>query len=578
MTKSEIVEVLESIATLLELKGENPFKIRAYQNGARTLETLEEDLDTLIAEDRLKNIKGLGEALVDKIQTLHAEGVLDYYEKLKASVPAGLLEMMEIPGLGGKKIKKLHEELALESMEDLQKAAEDGRIAGLKGFGKKTAENILRGIENRKAYSARHLWWKVEAVTLPILESLKEQPGVEKAEAAGSFRRLRETVGDLDFIVGSNDPEPVMDWFTTMDLVTEITSKGTTKSSVRLKGGLQADLRVVPPAQYPFALHHFTGSKDHNVKMRQRALQRGLSLSEWGLKPEEEDSDVNIPEVHSEKDLFAALDLHEIPPELREGYDELDYAEEHLSPDLLREEDLRGVFHNHTKASDGKASLEEMVQAAQDKGWEYLGIADHSKASFQANGLDEERLEKQVQQIRKLNEEGAFQCHVFTGCEIDIHQDGSLDFEDAFLEDLGLDTVVVSIHSSFTLSEEDQTKRLIKAIENPFTTMVGHLTGRLLLRREPYALNIGKVIDAAAANGVVLELNANPRRLDMDWRYWKQARDKGVLCAINPDAHSTDGLDFTRAGVAIARKGWLTREDVLNTRTKKEIISFLGKK
>lgn len=575
MTKSKIVEVLESIATLLELKGENPFKIRAYQNGARTLETLEKDLETLISEDRLKEVEGLGDALVDKIQTLYSEGELEYYEKLKSSVPEGLLEMMEIPGLGGKKIKKLHDELGIESINGLQKAAEDGRIADLKGFGKKTAENILRGIENRKAYSARHLWWKVEAATLPILEALQKQEGVQLAEAAGSFRRRKETVGDLDFIAGSNDPEPIMEWFTTMDSVTEVTSKGKTKSSVRLEGGLQADLRVVPPEQYPFALHHFTGSKDHNVKMRQRALQRGLSLSEWGLKPEE-GKEVKVPNVKDEKDLFAALDLHYLPPELREGYDELEFAEDREPPALLEYKELRGVFHNHTTASDGKASLEKMVEAAQNKGWEYLGIADHSKASFQANGLDEERLQEQVQKIRKLNENGKFHCHVFAGSEVDIHQDGSLDFEDSVLDDLNLDYVVVSIHSSFSLSEADQTKRLIKAIENPHTSIVGHLTGRLLLRREPYAINIGKIIDAAAANQVVIELNANPMRLDMDWRYWKQARDKGVLCAINPDAHSTDGFEYTRAGVAIARKGWLTKEDVLNTKTKKQVEEFLG--
>lgn len=575
MNKSEIVEVLESIATLLELKGENPFKIRAYQNGARTLETLEEDLASLIEENRLASIKGMGDALVQKIETLYHTGELEFYEKLKDSVPDGLLDLLEIPGLGGKKIKKLHDELGIESIDQLQAAAEDGRIANLKGFGEKTAGNILRGIENRKAYSARHLWWKAEAVTVPILEQLRNCDAVQKVEAAGSFRRMRETVGDLDFIVASDDPDPVMECFTSMDTVTEITAKGKTKSSVRLEGGLQADLRVVPPGQYPFALHHFTGSKDHNVQMRQRALQRGLTLSEWGLKPSEEsDRAGSTPEVASEKDLFAALDLHYIPPELREGYDEIEIAEKEPTPKLVETADLKGVFHNHTTASDGRASLEEMVAAAQERGWEYLGIADHSKASFQANGLDQERLQGQIRAIRELNDSGKFKCHVFAGCEVDIHPDGSLDFEDELLK--ALDYVVVSIHSSFTLSEADQTKRLVKAIENPNTTILGHLTGRLLLKREPYALDINKVIDAAAANHTVIEINANPQRLDMDWRHWKRAAEKGVLCAINPDAHTTDGLDFTRAGVHIARKGWLTKDHVLNTRSTAEIKSYLG--
>ncbi len=576
MNKSEIVDVLESIATLLELKGENPFKIRAYQNGARTLETLEEDLATLIEEERLGSVKGIGDALVQKIESLYHTGELEFYKKLKDSIPSGLLDLLEIPGLGGKKIKKLHDELGIESINQLQAAAEDGRIADLKGFGKKTAENLLRGIENRKAYSARHLWWKVEAATIPILEKLRNCSAVQKVEAAGSFRRRRETVGDLDFIVASEYPEPVMDCFTSMEHVREITARGKTKSSVRLEGGLQADLRVVPPAQYPFALHHFTGSKDHNVKMRQRALQRGLTLSEWGLNPSD-DKDRSLPappEIDSERDLFAALGLAYLPPELREGYDEIEVAEKEDPPRLVEYADLKGVFHNHTTASDGRASLEEMVRAASDRGWEYLGIADHSKASFQANGLDEERLLSQIRAIRKLNDSGKFQCHVFAGCEVDILPDGSLDFEDDLLKEL--DYSVISIHSSFNLSEADQTRRLIKAIENPHSTIVGHLTGRLLLKREPYALNINKVIDAAAANQSAIEINANPQRLDMDWRHWKRAAEKGVLCIINPDAHTTDGLDFTRAGIHIARKGWLTKEHVINSRSTDDIRSYLG--
>jgi len=575
MDKSEIVDILEETGTLLELKGENPFKIRAYENGARILETLEEDLGVLIEEGRLGSVKGLGDALVKKIETLYQTGNLDYYNTLRESVPDGLLEMLEIPGLGGKKIKKLYEELGVQTITELQEAAEDGRIAALKGFGKKTADNILKGIENRIAYTARHLWWEATGKVQPILEGLNALLEVEKVEAAGSFRRFRETVGDLDFIVASGKPDAVMDWFVSMDTVEAVTSRGTTKSSVRLEGGLQADIRVVPPGQYPFALHHFTGSKDHNVAMRKRALQHNMSLSEWGLKPADDEKDaVDSPEIHSEEDLFSALGLHFIPPELREGMDEIEAAEKGEIPALIELSDIRGVFHNHTTASDGRATLEEMVEAATEWGWEYLGIADHSKASFQASGLDEERLEKQIRDIRKLNESGKFSCHVFAGCEVDILQDGTLDFEDSILAKL--DYVVASIHSSFTQSERDQTKRLVRAIENPHVTMVGHPTGRLLLRREPYAIDMGKVIDAAAANNTVIELNANPMRLDMDWRHWKHAADKGVLCAINPDAHNDEGLDFIRLGVFIARKGWLTPEKVLNSWNLERVRKFFG--
>ncbi|MEM9026299.1 MAG: helix-hairpin-helix domain-containing protein, partial [Verrucomicrobiota bacterium] len=413
MAKADIVDVLEEIALLLEIKGDNPFKIRAYQNGARTLETLEEPLDQIIAEDRLGKIKGIGSALVDKIETLHATGTLEYFDKLKASVPAGLVELRDIPGLGGKKIKILHAELGIIDLPTLEAACNDGRVADLKGFGKKTAEKIITGIRNREAYNARHLWWDAEYVATPILEDLRSQPEVICAESAGSLRRGKETVGDLDFIAASENPEPIMEWFCQRPDVVEVTAHGQTKSSVRLETGLQADLRIVPQEQFAFALHHFTGSKEHNVAMRQRALARGYSLSEWGLTAKDEQSP--LPPIHAqtETDLFAALDLAFVPPELRENRGEIEAAETNSLPDLITLQDLRGAFHNHTTASDGRHSLEEMVQAAEALGWEYLGIADHSQASFQANGLDAERLAKQIEAIRSLNQSGKFKTWVF---------------------------------------------------------------------------------------------------------------------------------------------------------------------
>jgi DNA polymerase (family 10) len=567
MNKADIVDVLEDIAVLLELKGENPFKIRAYSTGARVLETMEADLGDLIEAGQLSAVKGIGAALVEKIETLHATGELAYYTELRGSVAPGLIEMLEIPGLGGKKVKKLHDAIGVESIDALQAACESGEVEALKGFGKKSAEKILTGIANRAAYAKRHHWWTAREVALPILEGLRELPQTERAEVAGSLRRLRETVGDLDFIVASADPQPVMDWFVTQPAVAEVTAHGVTKSSVRFEGGLQADLRVVPAEQFAFALHHFTGSKDHNVALRQRALARGYSLSEWGLakKGEEGDLKPDIPDsINTEKGLFEFLGLAEIPPELREGLGEIEAAEAQKLPNLVTSADIRGVFHNHTIASDGRGTIEEMAAAAEALGWDYLGLADHSKASYQANGLDDARVLRMIESIRAFNESGASAVHVFSGIECDILPDGSLDLEESTLD--ALDYAVMSVHSSFSQSEEEMTARVIRAIEHPATTMLGHPTGRILLRREPYKIDLSKVIDAAIANRVIIEINASPRRLDMDWRLWRRAAERGLMCSINPDAHSMEGLSFFDAGVNIARKGWLEKEQVLNSR------------
>ena len=584
MNKADIVDVLEDIAVLLELKGENPFKIRAYSTGARVLETMEADLGELIEAGELSGVKGIGSALVEKIETLHATGELAYYTELRGSVAPGLIAMLDIPGLGGKKVKKLHDALAVESIAALKAACESGEVEALKGFGKKSAEKILTGIANRAAYAKRHHWWTAREVAQPILEGLRGLPQTERAEVAGSLRRLRETVGDLDFIVASADPQPVMDWFVTQPAVAEVTAHGATKSSVRFEGGLQADLRVVPAEQFAFALHHFTGSKDHNVAMRQRALARGYSLSEWGLMEKGEERDLKtvprseattrpgaertgpneLSAIKTEEGLFEFLGLAEIPPELREGLGEIEAAEAQQLPNLITSADIRGVFHNHTTASDGRGTIEEMAAAAGALGWDYLGLADHSKASYQANGLDDARVLRMIESIRAFNQSGASAVHVFSGIECDILPDGSLDLEESTLA--ALDYTVMSVHSSFSQSEEEMTARVIRAIEHPATTMLGHPTGRILLRREPYKIDLAKVIDAAIANRVIIEINANPRRLDMDWRLWRRAAERGLMCSINPDAHSTDGLGYFDAGVNIARKGWLEKEQVLNSR------------
>lgn len=585
VTKNEMADVLGEIAVLLELKGENPFKVRAYQAGARVLESLEEtELARLIAEGRVESVKGIGEALAKKITELRATGRLKFYDELKASIAPGLVEMLQVPGLGAKKVKALHDQLGVSTIAELARACADGRVAELAGFGAKSQEKIQTGIKNRAAYGRRHLWWEADEVARPIVAGLRALPQVTRAEAAGSLRRGLETVGDLDFIVAATDVAPVVEWFVSQPGVREVTAKGETKASVRFASGLQADLRLVPDAQFVFALHHFTGSKDHNVQLRQRALGRGLSLSEWGLVPAEGEGTAKqkaegggqVAAIKTEAGLFTALGLRFIPPELREGLGEIEAAEPGGLPRLVEPGDLRGAFHNHTTASDGRNTLAEMTAAAEALGWEYLGIADHSKASYQANGLDEERLRRQIADIRALNAAGRFKTHVFAGTECDILPDGRLDFDDALLREL--DYTVVSVHSAFTQSEEAMTARIIRAIEHPATTMLGHLTGRLLLRREGYAVNVARVIDAAIARGVIIELNANPQRLDMDWRHWRKAAARGLLCSINPDAHETAGLEFVRAGVLAARKGWLTKEQIFNTRPLPAVKAWLEKR
>jgi DNA polymerase (family 10) len=587
MNKTEIASVLTDIGTLLELKGENPFKIRAYQSGARLLEGLgEEEIAARVKAGTLEEVKGIGEALAQKISELHQTGKLEFYEKLKASVPEGLVEILSIPGLGAKKVRVLQDKLGVDTIAKLRDACNEGKVAALEGFGEKTQEKILAGIRNREAYGKRHLWLKAQEASEPILAGLRKLPDVQQVESCGSLRRRMETVGDLDFLVATTNPTPIVDWFVAQEGVQEVTARGESKASIRLQSGLQADLRLVPPEQFVFTLHHLTGSKDHNVQMRQRALARGLSMSEWGLFPADEKHGSTAEAkkqgstgpksltAKTEADLFKALGLEFIPPELREGRGELEAAEAGKLPKLLEESDIRGLFHNHTTASDGHNTLEEMVAATEALGLEYLGIADHSKSSFQARGLDEVRLAEQVEVIRKFNAAKKSKVHVFTGTECDILPDGKLDFSKEVLAQL--DYVVISVHSSFRQSREDMTRRIVRAMEQEHVTMLGHLTGRLLLEREPYDVDAEQVIDAAIANGVVIELNASPMRLDMDWRLWRKAAEKGLLTSINPDAHRTAQLAYFKVGVGAARKGWLTKAAVLNTKPVAEMKAWLA--
>lgn len=560
MNVHEIAQILDEIAFLLEIQGENAFKVRAYHNGARALESLDEDLSLLIEEERLEEVPDIGAGIAEKIATLFQTGKLPYYEKLRKQVPAGLLELLHVQGLGAKKVKRLYDELKIRNLEQLTKACEQGKVAKLEGFGKKTEENILKNIDQLQAYRQRMLWWDACAHALPMEEALAKLGHVQQVAVAGSFRRKCETVGDLDFLVASAHPKEIMQWFISQPSVETVQSHGATKSSVRLKGGLQADLRVVPQNEYGPALLYFTGSKEFSILLRKRAQQMGYTLNEYGLTPQK---GKKVITGKSEEAMFKALKLAYIPPELRESEEAIEAAEKGKLPKLVHPEDIRGVFHCHTTASDGHNTLEEMAQAAEALGWEYLGIADHSKSSVQANGLDEKRLLEQIEQIDKLNQ--TLKIHLFAGVECDILKEGRLDFSDDILKQL--DYVVASVHSSFQLSEAAMTKRLIKAIENPYVTILGHVSGRLLLRREPYALNLPKVIDACIANETYMELNAHPMRLDMGWRFWHKAAEKGLQCCINPDAHRTSDLDYYLAGINSARKGWLEKSHILNTCT-----------
>ena len=565
MDKDKVAEILVAIGTLLELKGENPFKTRAYANAARTLEGLSEPLAKLVAEKRLGEIKGVGAALEQKITELVETGKLKYYDELKASIPPGLIAMLDISGLGPKKIQALNKKLGVDSIEKLEAACNAGKVAELDGFGEKTQANILQGIARNRTYASKHLLSDAWLAAEPLLENLRSQPDVIRCSPAGSLRRFKEICGDIDLLASSKKPAAVIEFFISQPGIVKVLARGETKASVILAGGIQCDLRVVSDAEFPFALAYFTGSKEHNIVMRQRAIQRGLRLNEYGLfksKEETRAAELLVP-CKAEEDIFAKLDLAFVPPELREDHGEFAAAEKNDLPELIEWPDLKGALHNHSNWSDGHNTLEEIAEYMEELGLEYWAITDHSKASYQANGLDAKRLRDQILEIKKLNEKIAGRGSGFrllTGSEVDILKD-RLDFDDEVLAEL--EVVVPSLHVP-SGSEAENTKRLIRAAENPFVHILGHLTGRLLLEREPYPVNVPAVIDACAATGTWIELNCNPYRLDLDWRHWPYATGKGVKCVINPDAHRNEHAGFLRLGAGVARKGWLKYGDVVN--------------
>ncbi len=570
ITREFLADALEEIVLLLELKGENPFKLKAYKNGAEIVRNHDEDIVALAKNDELKSIKGIGDALAQKLHELATTGELEFLQKLKAEFPPSLFELFDLNGLGPKKIKALYDQLQIDSIDSLRTACEQNKVAALAGFGKKTEEKILAAIAQRAQFASHFRLGEVAVHCGTILDYLREHIETLQVTVAGSYRRGKETLHDLDFLVATSKPIELIQYFCQFPDAIEIISEGETKGAIRLKNGLQCDLRAVSTKQFPFALQYFSGSKEHNVALRQRALKKNLSLNEYGFTSTETNELVDL-HIDTEEQIYQKLGLQFIEPELRENRGEIEAAEAGQIPRLIQLENLRGTFHNHTTASDGAHTLKEMANAAAELGLQYLGISDHSKSSFQANGLNEERLLKQIEEIRLLNSERD-DITIFAGSEVDILKDGSLDFDDSILAQL--DYVVASVHNVFNLSEDEMTARFIKAMENPHVTMIGHLTGRLLLKREPYAINHDKIIDCAAETGTMIELNCSPRRFDMDWRWWKKARDKGVLCSINPDAHHINHLQFLHYGIVQARKGWLRKEDVFNTKSVEQVRDF----
>ena len=572
MTKKEVAAILEEIGTLLELKGENPFKTRAYLNAARTISGLTDDLHKLVESGEISKIKGIGKALAEKITTLVSTGKLPYYEELKAEFPPTIFELTDIPGLGPKKIKKLYDTLGISSIVELEYACNENRLVDLEGFGAKTQENILQGIDARKKYSDTFHYPVAEEAASVMHDHIRKAKGIKRSAIAGSLRRRKEVIGDIDILVSASqkDAPAIMKRFVSAPGVERVIAEGKTKSSVVLNTGINVDIRVVSDKEFPFALHYFTGNKEHNVQMRRIANEHKLKLNEYGLFYESNDKPIPCNE---EKDIFGKLRLKYISPELREDTGEIKAAKKNKLPELIEEEDLRGTFHCHTTYSDGANTLNEMAEAARKRKWDYLGIADHSQSAQYARGLSKADIRKQRKEIDNLNEKyDSFR--VFHGIESDILGDGSLDYDDKTLSEF--DFIVASVHSRFRMPEKEMTKRVLKAIKNKHVTLLGHPTGRLLLSRDGYQIDLVQIIDAAADYGKAIEINSHPYRLDLDWRMVKYAKEKGVRIFINPDAHNTDGLDDVRYGVGIARKGWLEADDVVNTMPLKDIEKYLG--
>lgn len=570
MDKVEVIEILNNIGLLLELKGESFFKSRAYYDAARKLETLDEDLRLLIEENRLKDLKGFGKALTQKITELVTTGRLEYYINLRKEVPEGLIDILKIPGLGPKKVRALYNELGISSIDELKQVCVDNRLAKQKGFSAKSQEKILNGIENLNSYKGRFLYPIGETLGEILLKDIRDSGLCIRSEIAGSLRRKKEIIKDIDIITSSDRVDELMDFFTTHKLVREVVNKGETKSSVNLEYGINCDLRVVSDTEYPYALHHFTGSKEHNTALRHIAKKQGMKINEYGIFKDDQ-----LIQCKDESEFFSTFGMDFIPPELRENYGELDAAEENKLPNLISYEDIMGLVHVHTDFSDGKYSLEEIVKESIDRGFKYILITDHSKSAAYARGLSVDILMRQFEEIDRLRDIYS-EIKILKGIESDILSDGSLDYTDDIL--CKFDLVIASVHSGFNMTEEQMTERVTKAIRNKYTSILGHPTGRLLLSREGYKLDMDRIINECVENNVIIEINASPYRLDLDWRYVKKAKALGAKFVISPDAHRIKDVDNIIYGINVARKGWLSKEDVFNAQDYKYMINYVNKK
>lgn len=552
--------MLEEVADVLEIKDENTFRIRAYRNAARSIEVLTTPLSRMIEEDRpLTGLPGIGKEMANHIREMVETGTLGYRDQLLAEVPRSLIELVRLPGVGPKKARKLWDELQICSVEELEEAAKAGRIAGVAGFGAKTQEKILAGIQEHRQHTSRMLLVEAERFVEPLVGYLRAIPEVERLEVAGSYRRRRETVGDIDLLAIATVPGPVMEGFLHYPQVGKILMSGDTRAAVTLGSGLQVDLRVVPPECYGAALVYFTGSKEHNVKLRRRAVEQGLRISEYGVFRE---PGGDLVAGREEADIYAAVGLPWVPPELREDRGEIEAAAANVLPRLIDRQDLRGDLHMHSVWSDGRATIEEMVEACAARGYEYMVISDHSKALAMTNGLDAYRLREQWKEIAEVQARHP-EIRILKAMEVDILADGSLDLENEMLA--GLDLVLVSLHSRLDMPGEQQTERVLRALEHPEVNVFCHPTARIINRRKPVEMDVDLVLRRAAELGVAVELNSSPHRLDLKDDHLRLARQLGCRIVISTDSHRTTELDLMRCGIEQARRAGLEPGDVINT-------------
>jgi DNA polymerase (family 10) len=556
-TSAQIVKYLQRHASLMELSGANSFRVRAFVNAARMLEELEVDIPQMAAAQSLTEIDGVGKGVAEFIAEYLEHGSTQAYLTLTESIPEQLLDLLRIAGLGTKKVKAIYDKLGIASIEDLAAACQDGRLDELAGFGTKTQQNILKGIERLDRFAGQFRYDVAVAAATPLVEALQQHPATLRVSIAGSLRRSKEIVKDVDIVLSCTDPAAVSAAFIEFGDVVDVIGQGDRKTSVRLASGLQVDLRLVDDEHFATILHHFTGSKDHNVQMRSRALTRGFSLNEYGLFPTDSEEAIVC---ETEEGLFEALDLAYVDPELREGLGEIEAAENRSLPQLLRTQDVRGLLHLHTTDSDGTDSLADMVEAARERGYSFLGVSDHSQSAGYVYGMKEADIQRQHAEIDSLSDDS---LHLFKGIESDILAEGHLDYEDEILATF--DFVIAAIHAPMNMDEATMTKRIITAMEHPATTMLAHPTGRRLLERSGYPVDVDAVLEAAAQLGVVIELNAQPQRLDLDWRSLRKAGELGVYVAIGSNAHKIADLDHLPTAIGIARKAWLEASQVLNT-------------